>query len=161
MEDIIPKLDRLRAEKRVYLDFQKNEAEMERLDRLVVACEYKKHEDRLNRSGADHDTRLRKMDELKNLSKTTKNEIKKIDEEKNALSEEMKQNSSSSNSIRALENKLKEYSTQSVRLNTKKVLLESSITDEQKTLASLSSQRGEVSFFGFFWPYKIDSNPVV
>ena len=32
LEDIIPKLDHLRSEKRVYLDFQKNEAEMERLN---------------------------------------------------------------------------------------------------------------------------------
>lgn len=144
MEDIIPKLDRLRTEKRVYLDFQKNEAEMERLNRLVIAYEYKKHEERLNRSGADNDSRTTKMDELKNNSTTIKNEIKKIDEEKNALSEKMKQNSSGSSNIRELEKKIKDYSTQSVRLNTKKGLLETSIADEQRALASLSSQRGEV-----------------
>lgn len=144
MEDIIPKLDRLRTEKRVYLDFQKNEAEMERLNRLVIAYEYKKHEERLNRSGADNDSRTTKMDELKNNSTTIKNEIKKIDEEKNALSEKMKQNSSGSSNIRELEKKIKDYSTQSVRLNTKKGLLETSIADEQRALSSLSSQRGEV-----------------
>lgn len=151
MEDIIPKLDRLRAEKRVYLDFQKNEAEMERLNRLVVAYEYKKHEDRLNRSGADNDSRATKMEELKNSVNTIKNEIKKIDEEKNALSEKMRQNSTSSNNIRELEKKIKDYSTQSVRLNTKKGLLESSITDEQRALASLASQKGEVKKKIFVW----------
>ncbi|KAI7888400.1 SMCs flexible hinge [Mucor mucedo] len=118
---------------------------MERLNRLVVAYEYKKHEDRLNRSGVDNEGRTTKMEELKQNVKTIQNEIKKIDEEKNVLSEKMRQNSTSSSNIRELEKKIKDYSTQSVRLNTKKDLLQSSISDEQRALASLSSQRGELS----------------
>jgi hypothetical protein len=48
--------------------------------------------------------------------------------------------------IRKLEQELKEHSTQLVRLNTKKTLLESSTLDEQKNLVSLRAQKGEVSW---------------
>ncbi|KAI7903060.1 uncharacterized protein BX663DRAFT_434418 [Cokeromyces recurvatus] len=144
LEDIIPKLDRLRAEKRVYLDFQKTEVEMERLNRLVISYEYKKHEDRLNKSGADNDARTHKINELKENAQVLGNEIKLIEEQKMAISAKMKENSESGNKIKSLEKKIKECSTQSVRLNAKKVLLESSTTDEQKTLSLLATQKGEL-----------------
>ena len=36
----MPKLDRLRNEKRIYLEFQKASTELERLSRLVVAYDW-------------------------------------------------------------------------------------------------------------------------
>lgn len=144
LEDIIPKLDHLRAEKRVYLDFQKNETEMERLNRLVISYEYKKHEERLNKSGADNEARLAKVTELKNTVQVIEGEMEKIEQQKKGISAKMKQNSSNGSQIKELEKKIKEYSTQAVRLSTKKGLLESSTTDEQKALSLLATQRGEV-----------------
>jgi structural maintenance of chromosome 2 len=126
------------------LDFQKNETEMERLNRLVISYEYKRHEERLNRSGADNQARNTTLNDLKNTAENIQGEINKIDEEKNEVSEKMKQNSSGGSKIRELEKQIKDYSTQSVRLRTKKGLLESSTTDEQKALSLLASQRGEV-----------------
>lgn len=128
----------------MYLDFQKNETEMERLNRLVIAYEYKKHEERLQRSGADNETRNNQMNELKNNVEVMQNEINKIDEEKKAVSEKMKDGSSGGSKIKELERNIKDLSTQSVRLNTKLGLLESSTTDEQKALSLLATQRGEV-----------------
>lgn len=145
LEDIIPKLDHLRAEKRVYLDFQKNEAEMERLNRLVISYEYKKHEEKLNKSGADNDNRHTMINELKAKVHAIESEIQKIEQEKKSVSEKMKKNSASGSKIRDLEAQIKEYSTQLVRLNTKKDLLESSTTDEQRSLSMLATQKGELA----------------
>ena len=39
-EEITPKLDRLREEKRVFLEFQKTSSELERLSKLVIAYEW-------------------------------------------------------------------------------------------------------------------------
>lgn len=138
-------MDRLRAEKRVYLDFQKNEAEMERLNRLVISYEYKRHEEKLNRSGADNEARNARLNEFKNTAQAMQSEIDRIEAEKTEVSEKMKQNSSGGSKVRELEKLIKEYSTQAVRLKTKKGLLESSTTDEQKALSLLASQRGEVN----------------
>ncbi|RCI07057.1 Structural maintenance of chromosomes protein 2 [Rhizopus stolonifer] len=142
MEDIIPKLDRLRAEKRVYLDFQKNEAEMERLNRFVISYEYKKHEERLNKSGADTEARQAKMKELTEAVETIEHELATLLEQKRAMSDKMEKNSSAG--IQQLEQQIKQYATQIVRLNTKRDLLASSTTDEQKSLSLLATQRGEL-----------------
>lgn len=144
MEDIIPKLDHLRAEKRVYLDFQKNELEMERLNRLVISYEYKKHEDKLNKSGADNEARHTKVKELQEAVNVLEAEIKKIDQEKKSVSEKMQKNSANATRIKELERQIKEYSTQSVRLTTKLKLVKSSTTDEQRSLSALTQQKGEV-----------------
>ncbi|CAO3620284.1 unnamed protein product [Mucor fragilis] len=143
LEDIIPKLDHLRAEKRVYLDFQKNEAEMERLNRLVISYEYKKHEEKLNKSGADNEARFNKISELRANVQAIEEEMQRIESQKKAVSEKMKKNSASSGKIKELEAKIKEYTTQLVRLKTKKDLLESSTTDEQRSLSLLATQKGE------------------
>ena len=142
LEDIIPKLDHLRAEKRIYLDFQKNEAEMERLNRFVISYEYKKHEERLNKSGSDFHNRQAKMNELTQAVQLLEAELKKVAEQKEAISKKM--SSSAGKKTKDLENHIKDYSTQLVRLKTKKDLLESSAADEQKALSHLASQKEEV-----------------
>ncbi|KAG5461846.1 MAG: P-loop containing nucleoside triphosphate hydrolase protein [Olpidium bornovanus] len=50
-EEIGPKLDKLRVEKRNYLDYQKIKTEMERLEKLVIAYEYKANKVRTYRIG--------------------------------------------------------------------------------------------------------------
>jgi len=43
-EEITPKLDKLRQEKRAFLEFQKVETELDHLQRGMIAHEYLKHE---------------------------------------------------------------------------------------------------------------------
>lgn len=143
-EDIIPKLDRLRTEKRIYLDFQKNESEMERLKRLIIAYEYSKHEDRLLRSNTDNDQKMQEIDQLKKTVENIQREIDRLDEDMKSVTDKMKISGSSGSKIKQLELKIKDYSTQLVRLKTKKGLLETSITEEQKAVSSLATQNGEL-----------------
>jgi structural maintenance of chromosome 2 len=46
-EEIVPKLDKLRGEKRAYLEFQKTQTEIERLSRIVVSFDYSRFDVRL------------------------------------------------------------------------------------------------------------------
>jgi len=46
-EEIVPKLDKLRSEKRAYLEFQKTQTEIERLSRIVTSFDYSRYEVRL------------------------------------------------------------------------------------------------------------------
>lgn len=145
MEDIIPKLDRLREEKRIYQEFQKNETEMEMLNRLVISYEYKKHDDRLNRSDADNTDRIAKLEEFKTMQKTVKKEIENISDAEKTLSNSLKSNSPGGKKIETLEMTIKTYSSKKVQLTTKNKLVESSITDEQQALTTLASQKGGVN----------------
>ncbi|KAG2232864.1 hypothetical protein INT48_006316 [Thamnidium elegans] len=142
LEDIIPKLDRLREEKRIYQEFQKNETEMEMLNRLVISYEYKKHDERLNRSDTDNTDRISKLEECKTMQNTVKKEIDKINEAEKILSDSLKANSPGGKKIEALETQIKKYSSKKVQLSTKNKLVGSSITDEQQALATLASQKG-------------------
>jgi chromosome segregation ATPase len=78
----MPKLNQLRSEKRVYLDYQKNESEMERLNRLVVAAEYDRHAKKLDRSNADQDNRKARSEELQKLVQERNAQLLAIDDER-------------------------------------------------------------------------------
>ncbi|KAI9262024.1 hypothetical protein BY458DRAFT_515616 [Sporodiniella umbellata] len=144
-EDIIPKLDRLRTEKRTYLDFQKNESEMERLKRLIIAYEYSKHDSRLLKSNTDNEKKLEEINQLKKSISQTQSEIDRLDEDMSVVTKKMKISDSSGSKIKQLELTIKDYSTQLVRLNTKKSLLKTSIVEEQKAAALLTTQKGELT----------------
>ncbi|KAI8985162.1 hypothetical protein BDB01DRAFT_101356 [Pilobolus umbonatus] len=145
-EDIAPKLDQLRVEKRVYLDFQKNESEMERLNKYVISYEYHKHEERLNKTSGDNNKRIAKMNEMQESVKVLEREIGKIEEEKQEMEEKMRNSLANGSRINELEKEIRDHATQLVRFKTKKGLIESSITDEQKTLAKLVIQREEMEY---------------
>ena len=86
-EEIAPKLETLRAEKRVYLDFQKTESEMERLNRVMVAYEYNRHEERLNKSGVT--SRQERVNQLTKEKKELENELQAIEEDRNAAASKL------------------------------------------------------------------------
>ncbi|KAI7861921.1 RecF/RecN/SMC [Spinellus fusiger] len=144
LEEITPRLERLRAEKRVYLDFQKTESEMERLNRMVVAHEYSRYDERLNQSGADNTARQLHINGLKETIQALKAEMKAIEIERNAVTEKQKQNSANGSKLRELEVLIKQYSTQLVRYRIKVELQENSIADEQKKMSNLTSSKGKM-----------------
>lgn len=49
-EEIVPKLDRLREEKHVFLEFQKTSSELERLSKLVIAWDWLQDHKRVERA---------------------------------------------------------------------------------------------------------------
>ena len=51
-EEIEPKLEKLRTEKRAFLDFQQTQNDLERLTRVVVAHDYIKCQEKLKQSAA-------------------------------------------------------------------------------------------------------------
>ncbi|KAL0094637.1 RecF/RecN/SMC [Phycomyces blakesleeanus] len=144
LEEITPRLERLRAEKRVYLDFQKTESEMERLNRLLTAYEYNRHDEKLNQSGAENTARQNKVNELKAAIDVLKAEMGTIEKERKAIAESRKHDSENGGKLRQIEKKLKDYSTQLVRLKTKHKLQETSISDEQRTMSNMITSKGEM-----------------
>ncbi|ORZ01471.1 RecF/RecN/SMC N terminal domain-domain-containing protein [Syncephalastrum racemosum] len=142
-DDIAPRLDQLRAEKRAYLDFQKIESEMERLNRLVIAYEYHRHQRKLNRSSADNDARIARVQELREAVQVLSSELARIEQDKKEALEKAKEHSGTNGTYKQLEKKTNDYATQLIRLKTKRDLQRASTTDEQKSLSSLATNKGE------------------
>jgi structural maintenance of chromosome 2 len=68
-EEIEPKLEKLRGEKRAWLDYQKTQGELERLTRVVVASDYVKAGEKCKAAGEEFETKKRKLRILKKISK--------------------------------------------------------------------------------------------
>ena len=80
-EEITPKLDRLREEKRSFVEYQKMSSELERSTRLAVAHEWHSSSARLADSGAAHETNAHKLAELAAQTAAWTRQIAAIDED--------------------------------------------------------------------------------
>ncbi|KAI9026644.1 hypothetical protein CLU79DRAFT_58207 [Phycomyces nitens] len=117
---------------------------MERLNRLLTAYEYNRHDEKLNQSGAENTARQNRVNELKAAIDALKAEMETIEKERRSIAELRKKDSANGGKLREIEKKIKDYSTQLVRLNTKHKLQEASITDEQRAMSNLISSKGEM-----------------
>lgn len=110
----------------------------------MISYQYANHQNRLNSSNEDNEKRLQNMQECEEAINSTETEMQEIEKAREELLERIKEDSDGGKKIKNLESQSKDYSTRIVRLNTKKELTQSSITDAQQKLTFLSSQKGEV-----------------
>ncbi|CAG8741299.1 5686_t:CDS:2, partial [Acaulospora morrowiae] len=143
-EEIGPKLDKLRTEKRSYLEFQKTESDIERLSRLVIAFEYTKYQDKLHKSGADFDAKRAKVRDLETLNEQLKVELAHLEEDIKQTTRNKEKEIGKGGKIQELERAVTEYSNKIVRIRTKCDLNKASIADEIKNKNNLLSGKAEI-----------------
>ena len=80
-EEITPTLERLRSEKQSYLQWSKNSADIERMDRFVVAFQYYKAAKALENDSEGSETMEEKIELLKEEVKSTKEKIEEKEAE--------------------------------------------------------------------------------
>ncbi|KAJ9654861.1 Structural maintenance of chromosomes protein 2 [Neophaeococcomyces mojaviensis] len=131
-EEIEPKLEKLRGEKRAWLDYQKTQGELERLTRVVVAHDYVRAGEKMKSADTEHEAKRAKVDHLEDNAKKLKREIEHIENEvqrvKGIRDKEMRKGGR----FQALENQVKDYSHELVRLTTVVDLKKSSLAEEEQ-----------------------------
>ena len=130
-EEIEPKLEKLRTEKRAFLDFQQTQSDLERLTRLVVAHDYLKYKDRLKQSAGDLEAKKQRMVDLEDSSERLKVEISRLEEDLKKVKAAREKELRKGGKFQALEEEVKKHSHESVRLATVFDLKQSSMQDEQ------------------------------
>ncbi|KAI5308315.1 Structural maintenance of chromosomes protein 2, partial [Ascosphaera atra] len=80
-EEIEPKLEKLRGEKRAFLDFQQTQNDLERLTRIVVAHDYLRNKERLKQAAAEVEHGKEKAEFLESNMEKLKNEIAYLEED--------------------------------------------------------------------------------
>ncbi|RHZ52104.1 hypothetical protein Glove_465g30 [Diversispora epigaea] len=143
-EEIGPKLDKLRTEKRSYLEFQKTESDIERLSRLVIAYEYMKYQDKLNRSETEFESKKAKVRDLQESNEQLKAELVHLEEDIKQTTYNKEKEMGQGGKIQEFEKKVTEYSNKIVRIRTKCDLNKTSISDEINNKNSLISTRTEL-----------------
>ena len=151
-EEIEPKLEKLRTEKRAFLDFQQTQSDLERLTRLVVAHDYLKNKDKLKQSANDLEAKRQRATDLEVSAKRLKNEIAHLEEDMKKVKAASEKELRKGGKFQALEEEVKSYSHEAVRLATVFDLKQASIREEterskgyQKSVKELEAQLQEKS----------------
>lgn len=149
-EEIEPKLDKLRTEKRAFLDFQQAQNDLERLTRLVVAHDYVRSKEKLKNSAADLETKRKRVTQLEDSAVRLKHEITNLDEDMKKVKSAREKELRKGGKFQALEEEVKTHSHESVRLATLVDLKQASMLEEkdrktavQETVKELEAQTKE------------------
>ena len=137
-EEITPTLEKLRDERKGFMTWQANNVELERLDRLCAAIDYKDAETKLEQSKEDQQKMKSNLEELNQIQKDKKVESKECSMEIKQLQEQRE---------RATDGEMRQL--QALEVEASKVLVKAQATlknhqetlkKEKDSVSSLASQ---------------------
>jgi structural maintenance of chromosome 2 len=131
-EEIEPKLEKLRGEKRAWLDYQKTQGELERLTRVVVAADYVRAGEKLKIARQELDAKRGKAQELEDNAERFKREIENLEEDVRRVKAIREKELKKGGRFQALEAQVKEHSHELVRLSTVLDLKNTSLAEEEQ-----------------------------
>ncbi|KIW66394.1 hypothetical protein PV04_05730 [Phialophora macrospora] len=131
-EEIEPKLDKLRGEKRAWLDYQKTQSELERLTRVVVAADYVRAGEKMKTASQEHEAKRAKVTHLEENAIKLKREIENLDEDSQRVRAVREKEMRKGGRFQAIEAQVKELSHELVRLATVLDLKQSSVAEEEQ-----------------------------
>ncbi|KAL9058441.1 MAG: hypothetical protein Q9162_001736 [Coniocarpon cinnabarinum] len=156
-EEIDPKLEKLRQEKRAFLDFQQAQSDLERMTKLVVAYDYIRSQEKTRQADEELERKQNRTTELEETTARLKHEIEYLQEDikkvKAARDKELRRGGK----FQALEDEVKNHSHEIVRISTvidlkspaieeekqKQVTMKANVIDLEKQLAVKTKQHEE------------------
>lgn len=136
-DEIEPKLEKLRGEKRAFLDFQQTQNDLERLSRVVVAYDYIKCQEKLKQSAADLEAKKLRHKSLEDSAVRMRNEISHLEEDVKRIKSQRDKELKKGGKAQGLEDKVKKYSNELVRLATVMDLKKASLAEETEKKAAV------------------------
>ncbi|GAP82462.1 putative SMC N terminal domain-containing protein [Rosellinia necatrix] len=143
-EEIEPKLEKLRTEKRAFLDFQQTQNDLERLTRVVVAHDYVRYQERLEQSETDLERKRQRRKDLEESAARLKSEISHLEQDVKRVRAERDKELKKGGKAQALEDSVKKYSNELVRLATVMDLKQSSKGEEEERKVSVQKNVAEL-----------------
>ena len=131
-EEIEPKLEKLRGEKRAWLDYQKTQGELERLTRVVVAVDYVRAGEKLRLAGQELELKKGKVQELEDNAERLRRESENLEEDVQRVKAVREKELKKGGRFQALEAEVKEHSHELVRLSTVLDLKNTSMAEEDQ-----------------------------
>ncbi|KAK4050313.1 Structural maintenance of chromosomes protein 2 [Microbotryomycetes sp. JL201] len=144
-EEITPKLDKLREEKRAFLEFQKKTSELERLTKLVIAYEWSQLESR----------KVKGVEEIKaseaNVAKAVQSrqrmdgEIERMEKEVTDIERRRDKELAKGGKVQKLEEQQKEFAKECSKLEAQADILASNAKEEQSKVKELEEAASELT----------------
>ncbi|EGS21442.1 uncharacterized protein CTHT_0033000 [Thermochaetoides thermophila DSM 1495] len=143
-DEIEPKLEKLRQEKRAFLDFQQTQNDLERLTRIVVAHDYVRCQEQLKQSASELEAKKQRAKELEESAHRLKSEISNLEEDLERVKSQRDKELRKGGKAQALEEAVKKHSNELVRLATVVDLKKGSITEEKERRAGCEKTVAEL-----------------
>lgn len=131
-EEIDPKLEKLRGEKRAWLDYQKTQGELEKLTRMVVAADYVKAGQVRKVKEEEHQNKRAKIDHFTDNARRMNREIEHIENDVQRVRGLRDKEMRKGGRFQALDDRAKELSHELVRLSTVLDLKKNSLAEEEQ-----------------------------
>ncbi|KAI1850090.1 hypothetical protein JX266_004469 [Neoarthrinium moseri] len=143
-DEIEPKLEKLRTEKRAFLDFQQTQNDLERLTRVVVAHDYIRNQEKLAQSGTDLEIKKQRQKNLETSAARLKSEIANLEEDVKRVKSQRDKELKKGGKAQGLEDEVKKHSNELVRLATVMDLKRSSKSEEEERKTSVEKNVAEL-----------------
>lgn len=136
-EEIDPKLEKLRQEKRAFLDFQQAQSDLERMTKLVVAYDYLRNKEKTKQTSEDLESKQNRASEIDETASRLKNEIGYLQEDIKKVKAARDKELRKGGKFQELEDQVKTHSHELVRLSTVIDLKAPNISEDEGKLGEL------------------------
>lgn len=138
-EEIEPKLETLRTEKRMFLEFQQVQSDLERTEKMVCAYDHVRYSQKLEEQTARLENKRAHVEALDKLVEKSSQEIITLTEEIQLLKKKREAQIRKDGKFQGLEKQVKELSHESARIYTLADLKTTSVKEEQQKRTKLSA----------------------
>lgn len=139
-EEIEPKLDRLRSERRLFLEFQKVQTDLETLSRIIVSHNYKDYSGKFDRYSNVRSEHESIMSQLTALVERLADELRNLSADLEQIKKQKESELSKGGRIESLEAEESTLSDSLTRISTLHDLTTQNLTEEQKKVEQLRGQ---------------------
>ncbi|GAA5853552.1 hypothetical protein JCM8547_002503 [Rhodosporidiobolus lusitaniae] len=136
-EEIVPKLDRLREEKRTFLEFQKTSSELERLTKLVIAWDWLQDHARVEKARESIQEGEARRKEAVAGKQRMEGEIKKMEQEIKEVEKARDKELAKGGKVKELEKQLNALDMEIAKLKTQAEGKEREIKEEEARIVEL------------------------
>lgn len=143
-DEIEPKLEKLRQEKRSFLDFQQTHSDLERLTKIVVAHDYLRGKENLRKAAEQLEQKKQREVDLGESATRLKHEISLLQEDIKKIKAEREKELRKGGKFQALEEEVRKHSHEIVRLNTSLDLKKAAMTEEGERKTKLEASIKEL-----------------
>lgn len=138
-EEIEPKLETLRTEKRMFLEFQQVQSDLERTEKMVIAYDHVRYSQKFEEQTERLEAKQSHIAALDKLVEKSANEIVSLTEEIGLLKKQREAQIRKDGKFQALEKQVKELSHESARIHTMAELKTTSVKEEQQKRSKLKA----------------------
>lgn len=143
-EEITPKLENFRAEKRSYLAYQKAVTEMERLTRLLKAYQWIQIQEQLKEREAKMTESQEAIEQLVESKQLKEQESKEAEKQKGVVEKRRDKEIEKGGKLKALEATVENGEKELARFGTQVEIKQGTIAEEEKKVAELENALKEV-----------------